>query len=294
MKHAFFSALVFAALSPLAQAANIVWVSDQALNQNNILADQGFVDLLTNAGHNVTRSVAVNPDVNALNAADLVILGRSVGSGAFDSADETNIWNVQVTRPLLATNSYLTRQNRLGWFIGSNLPDQVLNPLTFPDPTDPISAFIIGGTAMNGSSTVNSMTEAILFANNELDVRGTSLIIDAPIPGGTVVASTAVGADTATFIAYWPAGTVIPDGSPASGQSLGGFRMQFLAGNREAAAGDNGGVPNAGFENLTPEGEAMFLRAVEVAINGGVVPEPATAGLAAIAGAFLLRRRRTC
>lgn len=70
--------------------------------------------------------------------------------------------------------------------------------------------------------------------------------------------------------------------------------MQFLAGNRESTTAPNNPIGSAGFENLTPEGELLFLRSVDIAINNGNVPipEPATVTLAAIAALPLLRRRR--
>jgi hypothetical protein len=92
-----------------------------------------------------------------------------------------------------------------------------------------------------------------------------------------------------------PAGTVLATtgtGAVAAGQVLGGYRLQFLAGNRESATAPNGGVRNAGFENFTPVGEQMFLRAVTLAANNGI-PEPGTTALAGLAGLALLRRRRT-
>ena len=75
-------------------------------------------------------------------------------------------------------------------------------------------------------------------------------------------------------------------------QTLGGFRMQFLAGNRESPNAPNNNVGSAGIENLTADGETMFLRAVVLAANNGAIPEPGTAALAALASLALLRRRR--
>src|SRR5436190_2226356 len=91
------------ALAPSVQAANIVWVSDQLTNSLGQLPDQGFINLLTAAGHNVTRSLAATPSVSTLNASNLVILGRSAASGSFDTAAETLVWNTQVTVPLIST-----------------------------------------------------------------------------------------------------------------------------------------------------------------------------------------------
>jgi hypothetical protein len=301
----------------LTSALNIVWVSDQLVqsaatdgSDNNATpngvfgsgagpyADEGFITLLTGAGHTVTRfnpADSPNPlgasDVATLNASDLVIIGRGIGSGSFDDPAETLQWNTSITKPILATNSYMTRASRLGWFTGSTQPDVISNVLTFTNLADPVQAFLTAGISMSGLTTSNSVSEAVVYPNAEVDIRGTSLISNPVVAGGTAIASTNAGAST--WIAVIPGGTVLAPGSgPGNGQTLGGFRMQFLAGNREAAAGVNGGVRNAGWENLTADGEAMFLRAVTLAANNGVIPEPATATLAGLAGLMLLRRRR--
>jgi hypothetical protein len=264
--------------------------------------DQGFVDLLTGAGHTVTR---YNPpdagalpaaDIANLNAADLVILGRGIGSGAFDATAETVVWNTLITQPLISTNSYLSRQSRLGWFTGSTLPDTAANTASvtwsFLNPADPVAAYIIGGTAMAGSSTANPMFVDVTPMLGAGTSQGVSVITNAPVAGGAVLAQTSFpvgGYEIVTF----PSGTnLAAGGGPSDGQILSGYRMHFSAGNREPASPNNQ-LGRAGWEDLTPEAEQMFLRAVDVAINNGLpIPEPGTAALAGFAGVVLLRRRR--
>ena len=311
-----FAAAAFLALTLGGQAASIVWVSDQlpigsGTTDNDGGAegvfttgagpypDQGFVNLLTAAGHTVTR---FNPsgsaplsaaNVAALNTHDLIIIGRSIGSAAFDAAAETLEWNTNVTKPLMSTNTYMSRASRLGWFVGSTQPDQVANVLSFTNTADPVTSYIVGGTALSGSTMVNSYTEAVIFPDSAVDIRGISTITDAPVAGATTIATGAVGAATGRFIVSYPAGTTLTPGSgPGNNQILGGYRMMFLAGNRESATAPNNAVGSAGFENLTAEGEGMFLRAVNVAINGGVIPEPSAAALLLVGAGVLMRRRR--
>lgn len=274
------------AFAPALPAANIVWVSDQLNDTAGQLPDQGFINLLTAAGHNVTRSFAATPDAGALNASSLVILGRSGASGSFDTAAETLVWN-SLTVPVLSTNSYFSRSNRLGWFTGGpTQPDQISNPLTFSS----------GSVAdyLKGSSSGGSITQAVTFPDSTVDIRGTSLITDTPVTGSTTIATTLAGAVTAPYIVSWPAGTALAGTS--AGQTLGGYRLMFLAGNRESGTAPNNGIGSAGYENLTAEGEAMFLRAVELAINKGVVPVPepgaASMGLLALLGLTLRRSRQ--
>jgi len=314
-RHILAAAAALLLASP-AFSANIVWVSDlfpigsgtsdNDGGTNGVFGpgagpypDQGFVTLLTGAGHTVTRFNPSNTDpltpanVAALNGYDLVILGRSIGSGSFDSAAEALEWNTNLTVPLMSTNTYLSRANRLGWFVGSTQPDQVLNTLTFTNPGDEVSSYIIGGTAMIGGTMVNSYTEPVIFPDAAVDIRGISTITDAPVAGATSIATAPVGAATGQFIVGLPAGLVLTPGSgPGNNQTLGGYRMMFLAGNRESATAPNNAIGSAGFENLTPEGEQMFLRAVTVALNNGAIPEPTTAILLLLATGGLLRRRR--
>lgn len=290
--------LLAAGVAPSAMAANIVWISDQLADSNTppALSDQGFVNLLTAAGHNVTRGTAApatRPSAAALDAADLVILGRSAGSASFSAGANAGFWN-GITTPMLSTNPYAVRNTQLGWNAAGTIVDQISNTVTFANPSSPASAYLIGSVPMNGGTTINSLTEAITFYNTSADIRGTSISTDAPVAGGTIIASTVVGAGPATagFIVSWPAGTV-PSGSNP-GQTFGDYRLEFFAGNRESATAPVNTVPHAGYENLTADGEAMFLRAVNLAVNrGSVVPEPgSTAALAFAAGALALRRRR--
>lgn len=329
MKKCRLSLLALLCSTGLASALNIAWVGDQFVRTGTAdtsdangtpngtfgggsgpYSDDSFVSLLSGAGHTVTRynppdNVALSAgDVASLNTFDLVIMGRSLGSGSYDSAAEANAWNVQITKPLMITNSYLTRSSRLGWFSTSGAPvqpDQVLNPLTFLNPADPVSSYLIGSAALTGNTTVDTITENFNFPNDgALDARGISNLTGSTInAGGTVIATSFITASSLTspYIAYLPAGTTLATtgtGAVAAGQVLGGYRMQFLAGIREAASGVNAGVRNAGYESFTAEGEQMFLRAVALAGNNGVIPVPEPTGLA-LAGAAalgLLRRRR--
>jgi hypothetical protein len=334
MKNLLLPVALFGAFAASANALNIVWVSDQFVrtgsadtSDNNATpngvfgntgtavgpyADEGFLTLLTGAGHTVTRynppdnTVVPAGDVTTLNTYDLVILGRSLGSGHFDSAGEVAVWNEQVLKPMMITNTYLSRSNRLGLFSTTGAPvqpDQVLNPLTFTNTGDAAQAYLLGSAALvpSTSTTADSITQAITFPNDSVvDIRGISNLTGSTInAGGTVIATSLVGSATSPFIATWPAGITLATtgtGAVASGDILGGFRMQFLAGNRESATAPNTGVRNAGYENFTAEGEAMFLRAVALAGNNGIVPpipEPSVSLLAGLFAALgLIRRRR--
>ncbi|MCI0748087.1 MAG: PA14 domain-containing protein [Verrucomicrobia subdivision 3 bacterium] len=264
-------------------AANIVWISDAPAGlgpffptNDPAMSDHGWIVLLQNAGHNVIRynppdggaNAMPQPDVDALNTNDLVILGRTFGSGAVQVVPQVTQWNSAVTKPVLTINAYLVRANRMGWCVGNTLPDGVPTPVTALDLNDPETAFIFSGVAMNGNTTVEVYDEA-------LD-RNTSQIVEGPVTGGTVLAQATfvpLGGTTPTtvnIIMEWPAGTPVRGGADI----LGSYRIYLAAGSREAAGASVPGT--SGRENLTPTGEDMFLKAVDLALNNGIVPSNPT------------------
>jgi hypothetical protein len=237
-------------------------------------ADKGFVDLLTSAGHSVTRVDTPNTlgaaDVDQLNAADLVIVGRANGSGQFQDNNGA-IWNSQVTAPVIAMSAYVVRDNRMKWVAGNDLPDSGPAKLRAEDPTHPIFA----GVSLDAG---NVMTDDY----NVMIDRGTSTNTNLPV-GGSVVAwnpTVMTGGTQGIAIAEWPAGAAI-----GGGQTLAGFRMLFNGGSREA---DGAAVPDAGVLDLTAAGQQLFLNAVDYTL---AVPEPSSA-LLLCSGLLLLARLR--
>lgn len=278
--------LALAAFVDSARAANIVWVSDANdpavgfFEVGSGYTDSAFVTLLQNAGHNVIRfnqpnsqNTLLTPEqIAALNTNDLIIIGRCVGSGAFQQG-QGDQWNVDITAPIIGQSAYHVRTegpNRLGWFAGNVGPDDlptVLSAVLTGDPAiDAVTDYLFGGVAMLGTNTVS------LY--DELLDRNTSHILGAPVPGGVVYA-TATFAHEVTgatqfgnVIAGFPAGTAVRYGT----NILGGYRMFFASGSREGETAPNAIPLYAGRENLTPAGEDIFLRAVQVAINNGAAP----------------------
>jgi hypothetical protein len=244
---------------------NIVFVSDNGpLGFSGALAgtaDDSFVTFLQNAGYNVIRYNSPNTaaelltasDIAALNTNDLIILGRSMGSAPF-GAGQGNQWNTNITVPLIVQSAFLTRTAQLGWFNGSDANNRIPMPLQVVNTSDPENAYLFSSVAMNGSVTAGNFDEAV--------GQGTSHTFDAPVTGGNVLAT---GFGTNKVIVEFPAGTVVKGGA----DTLAGYRLFFASGSREPSGGT---VPQAGVENLTATGESIFLRAVELALNGGVAP----------------------
>ncbi|HWN97161.1 MAG TPA: immunoglobulin domain-containing protein, partial [Methylomirabilota bacterium] len=247
---------------------NIVFVSDNGpagfSGPTAGTVDDSFVTLLQNAGHSVIRfnsdnSAAVlltQAEMDALNTNDLIIVGRAAGSAAFGGAQGAQ-WNTLITKPLMVQSVFLTRSNLLGWFVGTDANNRVPMPLTAVTPTDPENAYLFdlfGTPAMNGATTVGNF--------DEVNGQGTSHTFNDPVAGGNILAT---GNGTNKVIVEFPPGTPVRTGTHV----LGGYRMFFASGNREPTGGT---VPQAGADNLTAIGEAIFLRAVNLAIHNGVAP----------------------
>lgn len=281
-----------------AQAANIVWVSfhsgDTTPSANAVTAgftsapDIGFTDALRAAGHTVTRiqtgPTPPGPNLSTLNAADLVIISRSVPSGDYQDAPEQALWNTQVTAPMMLLGGYILRASRLGYVTASNLGDanDTVGNVTLQavQPTHPI----FNGITLGAGNTMSYAIPATYTNNIQ---RGISSNPDPVAGGGTLIARVdPAGQTTAAnglLISEYAAGSTLADAAPSD--PLGGHRMVFLAGTREAAGLTSEG---AGIYNLTPEGQQLFLNAVSYM----AVPEPSTYALLGLGGMALLFRRR--
>jgi hypothetical protein len=294
------SAILAALLSAPASAANIAFVSfHPADNMPSAAAttagftlapDIGYTNLLTAAGHTVTRVLTEEDkaNVSSLNSYDLVILGRSVNSGHYDEDLETAAWN-GLTAPLISIGGYPLRNNRLGYFAGTGIPDTTGSvKLSITNPSHPIFA----GIALDGSNLMINDFAGIVnlpYAPNTPQ-RGISVNTDAIVPGGVILATTQVMtgtppvAATGKVIAFLPAGTAL---ATAPVDTLAGPRLVFLTGSREDASPSD----KAGIYDLTADGATMFLNAVNFMAN---IPEPSTASLAVLALTGLgVARRRT-
>jgi hypothetical protein len=282
--------IILTAITLPVSAANIVWVSDANdtgdantfrgfFPAGSTYTDSGFVTLLQNAGHNVIRYNQPNAaaqeltqeEIDALNTNDLIILTRAVASGALQPPQGPQ-WNTVITAPLIDISAFHVRNSRLGWFSANEAPDVVPTPLGGALTSDPVldevTDYLFRGVLMNGTNT--------FLPYDEWMDRGSNPVLGVPVAGGIVHAAatyirddSAVGATASgTFIAGFPAGTAVRAGADI----LGGYRMFFAAGSRESSAAPNSIPLYTARENLSPVGEGIFLRAVEVAINNGIAP----------------------
>ena len=248
------------------QGADITWVSfhdtdgpsaDAAAAGLSAAADIGYTDLLSANGHSVTRFPTHEPltagEIDQLNASDLVIISRSVNSGHYDPPTD---WNTQVTAPAIIMSGYLLRSSRLNLTDGTTMVDTE-GPLTLSadDPTHPV----FDGITLDANTTLGN----VLTENGALQ-RGIS-INNANLANGTLIASSTEAATSGgPVIAEWQVGATLNNG-----EVLAGPRMAFISGSREV---DGVTSQTAGFFDLTSDGSAMFLNAV----NHMAVPEPST------------------
>lgn len=280
---------VFALAISSAQGANVYWVSfhpdDNTPSANALAAgfvqapDAGYTQLLRNAGHSVTRVVTSgSPNTALLNAADLVIISRSVPSGDYQDDPETAAWN-GITAPTMVLGGYVLRNSRLGYTTGGTIPDTTSPALTLS--VNAASHPIFEGIPV-GTNGVMSTPFATSLSFDGILQRGISVNTD-PVSGNGQVLATVGNAGDPAFggmvIGEWDAGATL-----ATGDVLGGHRMVFLTGSREQTITSEG----AGIFDLTADGSRLFLNAV----NYMAVPEPSTMALLVIAGASMLFLRR--
>jgi hypothetical protein len=223
---------------------NIVLVSgNHDFDQDGVVDDFMWVDILEAEGHTVDYQpgnwTELDDDkIAALNAADLIIVSRCSNSGDYAEGDEVAQWN-SVTTPMLNCSTHLTRSSRWRWLDTTTLPnisDAVVEILA---PDHPIFA---------GVESPAWVTDGAVGETTFPDITGVG------VGNGTLLAKVA-DVDVA-WIVEWEAGV---EYYPGSGEIAGGPRMFFAAGTQEAE-----GVSNWGEWNLTPEGKAIFLNAVDM------------------------------
>ncbi len=236
--------LVFGlSLANSATAATIVWVADNKDPENTDPVSGGlrnlvWVDLLEANGHTVDRSFlneegrTLDEDkIETLNAADLVIIGRDTDSGSYANGSEVTQWN-SIEKPLILQVAHIMRSTRWKWMKTSNTSNTTTNMLAVL-PTHPI----FQGVTLEADYQVAVVTDLCTVTNHTDPGNGT--LIGKRFDNDGV------------WIAEWSPGQEF---YPGSGQFAAGPRLFF-------AAGHNGDHRDGQY-NLTPEGERMFLNAV--------------------------------
>jgi len=227
-------------------------------------ADKPYTDLLKADGYNVVRYVTTNtPDPAVLNAADLVIISRSVASGGYQN-DGATAWN-NISAPMIIVNGYVLRSSRMGYTTGGTMVDTTGDiKLTVSDSAHPIFAGIslVDGTMVNPYAGVvtysdGTLARGISINNNPIDDEGTLLATISE-------ASAAEGPVGGMVIAEWPAGATLEHSGGAGTDVLAGHRLVILTGSREASGISS---ETAGMYDLYQDGAQMLLNAVDYMIE---------------------------
>jgi len=171
--------------------SRIVWVSTVESE-----VGQEFIDLLTAAGHTVTRfigtsqTLADSPPIIArvFNTAHLVIISRQTGSVEVN----TDVWD-KIRAPVLVMSPYVLRGSRWAWFTTEPTPGETPFTITALEPQHPL----FNGIPLDDFNHTEGWYLPI--------DRGTSFMGDLEVGEGTALAITDAGSLVA---AQWPAGTV--------------------------------------------------------------------------------------
>jgi len=153
--------------------------------------------------------------IDMLNAADMIIIGRSPQSGNFQDSADAAVWN-GFTPPLIINSAYLARSSRLKMFNSTTAKNLTEEPAVgygvVSDPTDPVFANVtLDGDSLAWWHAPNTVLENADSANN-----GTILVMYN---------------NTIPLLARWDAGT---EYYPGAGVAPAGPRVYFGMGNDAA------------------------------------------------------------
>ncbi len=249
-------------MSP-AHAANIIVVNEaHDYDGDGLQDDHQLVEWLEAEGHSVDvrhdQWMTLDADkIEALNAADLIIVGRTCNSTLYDEGDEPTQWN-SVTTPLILMQALITRSNRWKWVNSSSANSLGGSPaLEVMEPDHPIFAnvtFGAGNRVQVVDPTIGSGHTSSVNANN--------------VGNGILLAKEA--GTSLPWIAEWEAGVEFYNGA---GQIPAAKRMMFFAGTQETD-----GPPRTpwGAWNFTAEGEIMFRNAINYMLGDYLLPGQAS------------------
>src|SRR4030042_4184825 len=134
---------------PVHATYNIIWISeDTDLNNDGIMDDQGWIDLLTAQGYSVDVhrndwQTLDDDKINALNRADLIIVSPASNSGSYNNADEPTLWN-SITTPMILSSTPLATSNGWRWIDSTSVLDDIGAPLMdIVDGSHPIFANLL-------------------------------------------------------------------------------------------------------------------------------------------------------
>ncbi len=218
-------------------------------------------------------SAATTTALAANGGADLVIIGRTLSSAAYDNGDADGYNGLTI--PVVSFTSFVSRAagNRLGWHSGSVAQDTVMS-------AGDESLITVDGAALFG---LGAGAANFFEGNNGGDINALAAV--GANFGGAQILATAGGAVQSAF---WPVGSTPGDTGAAGVATFPGERLLFNLDNDAA----NGGPAGFTFNALTDDGETALIASL-ASVGLEPIPEPTSAILTSIAFLLpVLRRRR--
>jgi hypothetical protein len=249
-------------------AAKIILVNEaQDFDADGVQDDQGLIDWLVAEGHDVdvqpSNWLELDDDkIAALNAADLIIVSRTSGSGGYDDGEEPTQWN-SIETPMILMNAYITRNSRWLWVDSGSVTSPVAPLMLAVLPDHPI----FEGVAVDADGIVLAVDGAV--------GSGQTSFVEGAVGNGTLIAETLEGYP---WIAQWEAGVEFYDGA---GQVPAAARMMLTAGTQEP--------PTWGEQNLTEDGLQILRNAINIMLASGAAP---AAGPPELTAAFAFGSRQ--
>ena len=161
----------------------IAFVSKTSVvDENGVQADKPFIDDLLAEGYTVntlyTTALETSDSlINVMNSADLVIIGRSGGSGDFGGTHKA-AWNA-ITTPVMLLHPWAARNNRLNWLATGTTTsfdtggDTIIAKIEVPDDT------VFAGVTLASDSTMNWVTTPYDYLETTSGGNGTVLAREA-------------------------------------------------------------------------------------------------------------------
>ena len=118
--------------------------------------------------------------IDMLNAADLVIIGRSGPSSSFQDSVDQVVWNA-ITAPVLLDCPWKSRSSRLKWFNSTNAYHSNESPPvaygTVANPNDPVFTYaVLGGDSIDWCLPPHDFIGVTETTNGEIivsyDIKG--------------------------------------------------------------------------------------------------------------------------
>jgi fructose-specific component phosphotransferase system IIB-like protein len=234
-----------------ASKGTIVYVSLPTKHDdiNDVHADSSQIDELTAAGYEVITfynnalELASEATLDTLNDADLVIIGRSGGSGDF-GGDHKAAWNA-VEAPMLCLHLWALRDSRMNWFASGTC--------THYDDADVVMDAIVSHTddyVFTGLGVANG--DSIPWAVGPYDIIAVKDAGNGEVLAMSAVDSSIQFARFDPFVEFYEGAVDYPYG----------YRSYLGCGN-DATTDATTGLTVFNYKNWTDESEAIFMNEVE-------------------------------